>query len=181
MADRRGSVKGRKTPEDALKGRKPSLVFRQAREGDIGPALKGKVMADLTTGPDRTRTVWVNLSGPAGYIDFVDETERTERGLYKLEAGTLTMCFNAPGELRPTEFKSDEGGAELGDCDAEAVRHAVQTFVSGSTSARPTSRAPAHQTGRRIAIRNYRNRSGTQPLLFQLAKMESCTRIEVAP
>jgi uncharacterized protein (TIGR03067 family) len=102
--------KGRRTPDDVLKSRRPSLVFRQARDRDIGPALKGKVMADLTTGPDRTRTVWVNLSGPSGYIDFVDETERTERGIYKLEAGTLTMCFSAPGELRPTEFKSDEGG-----------------------------------------------------------------------
>jgi uncharacterized protein (TIGR03067 family) len=102
-------AKGRTTPDDVLNARKPSLTFRSARDGDIGPIAKGKIMAELRTGPDNTRTVYVRLdaAGPK-QIDFIDDQERVEAGVYKLEGDTLTLCFAAPGERRPAEISTTE-------------------------------------------------------------------------
>jgi uncharacterized protein (TIGR03067 family) len=70
--------------------------------------LKGKVVADLHTGPGATRTVYVHLGDFPGTIDFQDATERLERGIFKLDGDDLTLCFAAPGEPRPSDFKVDE-------------------------------------------------------------------------
>ncbi|HJZ90716.1 MAG TPA: TIGR03067 domain-containing protein [Gemmataceae bacterium] len=98
-------AKGRKTPDDVVARRKPSLTFRSSRDGDVA-AMKGKVVAELRTGPDTSRTVWVKAD--AGVIDFVDEKERVEHGIYKLEGNDLTVCFAAPGEPRPVAINAAE-------------------------------------------------------------------------
>jgi uncharacterized protein (TIGR03067 family) len=101
--------KGRKTPDDVLNARKPSLTFRNARDGDFGPIAKGKVMAELRVGPDSTRTVYVRLdaAGPS-QIDFIDDQERVEPGIYRLDEETLTLCFAGSGERRPAEISTTE-------------------------------------------------------------------------
>src|SRR5262249_12253278 len=71
-------ARGRKTPDDVVARRKPSLTFRSSRDGDVA-AMKGKVVAELRTGPDTSRTVWGKAD--AGVIDFVDEKERVEHGI----------------------------------------------------------------------------------------------------
>jgi uncharacterized protein (TIGR03067 family) len=98
--------KGRRTPDEVLKERKPSLTFRPARDGDVGPVMKGKVMAELQTGPKSTRTVYVKF-GNEGEISFLDDQDRAEQGIYKLDGNSLTMCFAPPGDPRPTSFQTN--------------------------------------------------------------------------
>jgi uncharacterized protein (TIGR03067 family) len=95
-------VKGRKTPDEVMKDRKASLRFRS------GPA--GTLTAELRTGPDAPRTVRVVLDPdrPAKHIDFVDDRDVSEVGIYKLDGDVLTMCFAAPGEPRPVAFTTNE-------------------------------------------------------------------------
>jgi uncharacterized protein (TIGR03067 family) len=94
-------VKGRKTPEAVVAERKPHLEFKECL-----PGLK----AILKTGPESERTVKVRLDPAATtkQIDFIDEGDRVEKGIYRFDGSTLTVCFAAPGEPRPTEFKATD-------------------------------------------------------------------------
>lgn len=96
-------ARGRLTPVEVLRERKAKLTFRNARDGDIGPLLKGKVMADLQTGPDSKRSVYVQFNGE-NQINFVDDQERVELGIYKIDGDTLIICFAPQGEPRPKNF-----------------------------------------------------------------------------
>lgn len=94
-------VKGRRTPDAVVADRKPFLEFK-----DCVPGMK----AILKTGPDSERTVKVRIDPnvPLKQIDFIDELDRVEKGIYKFDGNTLTVCFAAPGDSRPTEFKTTE-------------------------------------------------------------------------
>jgi uncharacterized protein (TIGR03067 family) len=96
------TAKGRKTPDDVMKGRRVSLGFRRTPDG--------KLTADVRTGPDATRTVRVVIDPerPAKHVDFVDDKDLSEAGIYKLDGNALTMCFAAPGETRPIAFTTNE-------------------------------------------------------------------------
>lgn len=95
-------VKGQRTPDKVLLDRKPSLEIR---------AYKGLIEAKLKTGLDKDRIVLVKIQSftpDHPQIDFIDEANQIEKGIYKFDGETLTVCFAAPNEPRPTSFKTTE-------------------------------------------------------------------------
>jgi uncharacterized protein (TIGR03067 family) len=94
-------VKGRPTPAEVLTNRKIGIQIK---------STAGKLSAEIRTGPDATRSVRVLLQSdlPSRQIDLVDDQDRAEVGIYKLDGNSLTLCFAAPGEPRPVAFTSGE-------------------------------------------------------------------------
>ena len=108
-------TRGRKTPEAVLKDRRPALTVdvrpRGIETAGGEPAVGVRVAADIKVGPGQSRKVDVTLGGglPVRHIDFTDAQDGgVERGIYKLEGDTLTMCIAAPGEPRPVAFTTGE-------------------------------------------------------------------------
>jgi uncharacterized protein (TIGR03067 family) len=46
-------------------------------------------------------------------IDITPKEGSSTKGIYKLEGDTLTFCFAKPGNARPKEFASKEGGETI--------------------------------------------------------------------
>jgi len=115
-------VNGRTTQEEVLKDRGAGVTVSVATLGfavpNGKPGISAKITAELRIGPGRGRTVGVKFPPPvvipprgepvSGSVDFADEDDRLEQGIYKLDGDTLRLCFAAPGEPRPTELKSTE-------------------------------------------------------------------------
>ena len=104
-------VKGRKTPDEVLKDRKASLRLRLLLAGNALPGDKGRHLSgELQTGPEANRTIEITIDPdrPAKHIDFLDDRDRAEAGIYKIDGDTLMMCFAAPGEPRPIAFTTNE-------------------------------------------------------------------------
>jgi hypothetical protein len=116
-------VNGRKTPEGVLKDRAAGMTVSVVTLGfalpNGKPGISAKMTAELRIGQGRGRTVAVKFpTAPALVIqapgtpriepiDLVDD-DGAEHGIYTISGETLTMCFAAPGESRPTGFKSTQ-------------------------------------------------------------------------
>jgi uncharacterized protein (TIGR03067 family) len=116
-------VNGRKTPESVLKDRGAGMTVSAATLGftlpNGKPGISAKMTAELRIGPGHERTVAVKFPATLALmiqapgtpqiesIDLVDD-DGAEHGIYTIDADTLTVCFAAPGDSRPTELKSTE-------------------------------------------------------------------------
>jgi hypothetical protein len=113
---------GRKTPDEVVRDRRPGLTVNVLTRGyrlpDGKMGVSERVKAELRIGSGRTRTVDVRLPQPQiipplgdpviAPIEFVDEQNRVEQGIYKLDGETLTLCFAPLGQPRPDELKCSE-------------------------------------------------------------------------
>jgi uncharacterized protein (TIGR03067 family) len=89
-------TKGESMTEERLKASKPSLII----DGD-------RAVLKLGIEPERKVKLKLDTKKKPMQIDFIDEKDRVEIGVYFIEAGLLTICVAGTGEDRPLQFVTD--------------------------------------------------------------------------
>ena len=89
-------AKGESITEERLASLKPQVVI----DGD---------RAVLKTGlePERRVTVKIDAKQKPQQIDFIDDKQCVESGIFHFKAGLLTVCVAGNGEERPRQFATD--------------------------------------------------------------------------
>jgi len=98
----RAELKGNPVPEE---------LFRDPKAPDFRSTVTFEDnMATIKLGPEKPRIVKVKID-PAKkpkQIDFIDDDNAAEFGIYNLDAGLLSLCFSGKGEQqRPGQFATD--------------------------------------------------------------------------
>ena len=86
-------IRGEKASAQTLKSFKPTLTFK-------------KKVASLKSGvePEKSLQVQLDTQKSPQEINFADEKNQIEKGIFNLDDELLTICFASPGEDRPVEF-----------------------------------------------------------------------------
>jgi uncharacterized protein (TIGR03067 family) len=95
-----GERDGQELPDEILKGAK-----RVSKAGETTVTIDGQpfMQAKYTVDPGKKpKTIDYTLTGGPN-------TGKNQLGIYELDGETVKFCFSAPGEPRPTEFKTMEG------------------------------------------------------------------------
>jgi uncharacterized protein (TIGR03067 family) len=92
----RVETRGESVTDDRLAKFKPSFTI----DGD-------RAILKLGLEPERAVRVKIDPTQKPKRIDFVDDKDRVEAGIYLMEAGLLTVCVGGAGEERPRQFITD--------------------------------------------------------------------------
>jgi len=86
-------AKNESITDEQLSPKRPTVVF----DGET---------AVIQTGlePERKVRVKLNAEAKPPEIDFIDDKNRVEAGIYAWESGLLVICFASAGEPRPRQF-----------------------------------------------------------------------------